>query len=190
MDNPLTSEQTRVCSRCYGEYDISFFRSEGQRAASAVAASNRRAICVGCELTARTEAKVHDRPFEKAKRTIESHAVKYVKQGLAANKGDFVRRYRWDAKRMAYEIQHAHENTCAYCWQPYAEMEHGLADVTLDIVNPQEPPWYGLNTQWCCQTCNREKQRLSPEDWTKRRICWDAWHSNQTSPVHPRLFDV
>jgi hypothetical protein len=54
-------------------------------------------------------------------------------------------------------------------------MGHGLADITIDIVNPREPPFYDTHVKHCCGTCNKEKSQTPPELWARKLICWDQW---------------
>jgi hypothetical protein len=58
-------------------------------------------------------------------------------------------------------------------------MEHGLADVTLDIIHPELPPYYGINTRWVCMTCNRAKQAMNPGLFGARQKCWAQWSEHQ-----------
>jgi hypothetical protein len=58
-------------------------------------------------------------------------------------------------------------------------MTHGLADVTIDVIDPAKEPFYSTNTRPCCMTCNRAKHDMSPEDWAKRLLGWRLWRARQ-----------
>jgi hypothetical protein len=82
----------------------------------------------------------------------------------------------------------ARRNTCAYCWEKYERMGHGLSDITLDVIDREREPYYRTNTRWCCQTCNREKASLPPWLWERRLIVWPLymrWREGVlASPTH------
>ena len=91
---------------------------------------------------------------------------------------------------MTHDIRHAYENTCPYCWQPFEDMAHGLADLTADIIDPRREPYYRTNVRWCCMTCNREKQKTDPDLWEKKLEMWARWRVNQTTqPEQLTFFD-
>ncbi len=70
-------------------------------------------------------------------------------------------------------------------------MGHGLADLTLDIQDPTRPPHYCTNTKWCCQTCNRDKGPMSPEEFEAQRQISKLWKLPKTEPPEQgMLFDV
>jgi len=108
---------------------------------------------------------------------------------LIERPADLRHRYGWDIDRMAHDLLHTHENTCPYCWQPFSEMEHGLADVTLDVVDPDAEPHYRTNTRWCCASCNREKGRTPPHDWAVKLACWERWRQRPPMAAQLGLFD-
>lgn len=174
----------RRCKRCHTPYEglevEAFFRRT-----SSTHRSMRMAVCIGCELTARTRRKQENRPLEKARRTLHHHADKYVLAGSATSRDDFARRYGWKLEQMAHDIEHAMGNGCPYCWQAFAEMEHGLADCTLDIVNPGQLPYYRTNIRWCCKTCNTEKARTPPDLWGAKLQAWERWRQWTANPYPP-----
>jgi hypothetical protein len=127
-------------------------------------------VCIGCELTERNDPTPEERARRKAYNTINHHAEK---RGMTPT--DFAKRYDWNIERMVYDITHGHENTCAYCWERYERMGHGLSDITLDVIDRDREPYYRTNTRWCCQTCNREKSSLPPWRWERRLIVWPLY---------------
>jgi hypothetical protein len=171
----LTEMGSVVCQTCGTTYPADVAEMFFRRGWSSRIRDERRRVCIGCEQTLRDERKRLCRAKTKAHDTIANHANKY-----GMRKADFARKYGWDADRIAHDVEHAYENTCNYCWRPYAEMEHGLADVTIDIVDPQKEPYYATNTKPCCRTCNTEKGPLNPEQWARKRIGWQLWQDHQT----------
>lgn len=85
---------------------------------------------------------------------------------------EFSRVYAWKAERMAHDVLHASDNTCGYCWTAYADMGHGLSDLTFDVRDRDSLPYYHTNVQICCATCNQEKATMAPEIWARRLIEW------------------
>lgn len=162
----------RRCRRCGGTYSEAFFRAWGDNGRCH---QRVRPVCIGCELTARTERKRRNRSLEKARRTLYHHADKYIRLGVATSRDDFAERFGWDVRDMAHDIDHATANGCPYCRRPFAEMEHGLADCTLDVIHPDQLPYYRSNARWCCQTCNNEKRRTAPEQWGAKLRDWEQW---------------
>jgi hypothetical protein len=88
---------------------------------------------------------------------------------------EFAKEFGWKIKRMAHDVLHAAENTCCYCWSPYEAMGHGLSDLTFDIVDRSEKPFYHTNVRVCCATCNQEKSTLDPEIWAQRLVTWPQY---------------
>lgn len=129
-----------------------------------------RSVCKGCEQTARDAVKLRDRWRPKVGDCIRRHARR-----LDLEPDVLRHEYGWDITRMAHDAEHTYENWCPYCAQPFALMDHGLADITLDIFDPSQPPYYGVNTRWICATCNREKGRTSPSEWAALLAAWERW---------------
>lgn len=150
--------------------ELSGFRRNPQRAH----ARARRMVCIGCEITGRTEEKYQNRFLAKARSTLARHAAK---KGLKPK--EFADRYGWAVPRMAHDDEHAYGNGCHYCGTKFLTMGHGLADITLDVVDPREEPYYATNTRWVCGTCNRQKSSMPPGLWSRRLKFWRDWKSNR-----------
>ena len=169
----------RTCSKCGGTFREQGFRRNHSCVKYTKRKSERHPVCRICEITARTKVS-HDNPaLVKARNTLRHHAARFLEQGVITDKNELQTRYGWGAKQMAHDIDHAHKNGCPYCHRSFADMEHGLADVTLDIVDPEKAPFYRTNVRWVCRTCNTEKQRTPPEEWADYREYCDEWRDWQ-----------
>ena len=65
-------------------------------------------------------------------------------------------------------------------------MGHGLADITLDIIDRSQPPYYRTNTKWCCQSCNRKKSARTPEFFEQDRQVYELWEATQALAADQR----
>jgi hypothetical protein len=138
-----------------------------------------RRVCRGCSQTNRDTKKRADRSVEKARLTYARHALQFIRSGIIKTKADLGRLFGWDVQQMAHDIKHDFGNGCPYCHRKFASMGHGLRDITLDIVNPGLQSYYTTNVRWVCNTCNTEKQRLSPDNWGALRQSWERWKRDQ-----------
>ena len=172
----------KECSRCGRPTPDFFFGLNHARYASL---AKRRAICLGCEQDARDSAKIIKRERIKVRDTLRRHAVKFIKLGKADSRVDFSDKFGWNIDDMTHDLEHAYENGCTYCRRLFKTMGHGLSDITLDITDPRQDPFYSTNTRWICSTCNREKSRTPPDLWAAKLIEWakyEAWkiaHKNR-----------
>jgi len=113
-----------------------------------------------CRQETQDRLKEKDRAPAKARAILYSHCERYNRRnGTRLTPNQFAIKFDWSVKQIAHDIAHAHENWCSYCRGAYKGMGHGLADVTLDIINPEDPPYY-TNTRFCCATCNRRKGEM------------------------------
>lgn len=145
---------------------------------------HRRRVCQLCEQTARRKQR---NPWAvKAQGVIRHHAVR-----LGIDRDELVTVYGWDPQRLALHAEHQYAGGCNYCGEPYAGMGHGLADITLDIQDPNRRPYYCTNTKWCCQSCNRDKGAMSPEAFEARRQVLNHWkRSKNQPPAQGMLFEA
>jgi hypothetical protein len=172
----------RKCRKCNGEYSEGFFvgHDNSQRAG----ASYKDKVCIGCQQSARDKAKRHNRPREKARRTIRSHSDKYIKLGEVKTQDEFIDMFGWDIDQMAHDISHAFTNSCPYCLESFKDMGNGLADVTLDVIDSKELPWYKTNTKWVCGTCNNAKKTKSRQLWEERMRDYQKWNEQREKLNH------
>jgi hypothetical protein len=148
------------------------FRPSGvTQDASCVKRGYLATVCRPCEQTRRDEVKASDRWDTKARDTIRRHAER-----LSIPKDELVGRYGWSASVLSHEAEHSYGNGCSYCGERYLDMGHGLADITLDIIDRDKPPYYRTNTKWCCQTCNRKKGVMEPEKFELDRQVFEVWN--------------
>ena len=163
--------ETKKCSKCGGEWPLqACFRQRNRPGEEPGAPSSYHPVCVMCEITDRNDPTPEERAKRKAQNSIERHAQKWK-----ITPSEFAKRYGWEIARMSYDIMHGLDNTCPYCYERFADMGHGLSDITLDIVDPKREPYYRTNTKWCCSTCNSEKARMAPELWEQRLIVWPQY---------------
>ncbi len=151
------------CRKCPGEFDPIFFRQYNPD-------GYINLVCIGCEQTRTDQIKLKNRPKHKAAGAIRRHAKKYNMKPT-----EFANKYGWHLENMVHDLKHTHDNGCMDCREPFASMGHGLQDVSIDITDTLKDPFYGVNTRWICQSCNRLKGSLSPEKWAKKLIAWRQW---------------
>jgi hypothetical protein len=174
----------RTCARCGTSYPSALSEAAFRSAASLRDASSRKyraTICRPCEQTRRDKLKLLNRWAVKARDTIRRHAIR-----LQVPKPDLVNVYGWDPKRLAHDAEFQYSNGCNYCGGLYADMGHGLTDITLDLVDARRPPYYRTNTKWCCQTCNRKKGDRGPEFFEADRQVYELWNVAQRLPPEER----
>jgi len=178
----MASPKRRRCSRCGGVFDEIFF-SRNTRGSAIANPSNWRSVCNGCQQTGRDTVKRGNRPLAKARATTRTHSRKYIGRGLASDLADFKDRYGWDDQQMAHDIEYQSGNGCPYCHKQFSSMAHGLADVTLDVVDPQALPFYRTNCRWVCSTCNKAKRDDPPELWARKLQCWAQFEATQKNEM-------
>jgi hypothetical protein len=144
-------------------------------------------ICRPCEQTAHDNAKQADRFAAKARDALRRHAAR-----LGITKADLTARYGWEVGHMAEEARQTYAGSCPYCFAAFDLMGHGLQDLTLDIVDRTQPPYYRTNTRWVCQTCNRAKGSLAPADFEADREVYALWEIGRRATAEDRglLFDL
>lgn len=169
----MSEAKTKTCSKCGGNYDAAVFFRRNDLAYTP-ARSGSRPICIGCEQNDRDETKRRNRWLTKARDALRGHARK-----LGFTTSELADTYGWSTERMAHEAEHAYDNGCPECGDSFRDMGHGLADITLDVIDPQSPPIYGMNTRWICMTCNRAKGRTSLALRAAKHLAWAQWREQQ-----------
>lgn len=159
--------EEKCCKECGILYDAEWFVKTSVVSVVSLVKQQRitpqrRNICPMCNQTAKDKKKHENRAIEKARRIIYSHGKKLAGTYGIKNGRDLIDRFGWSINRLQHDINHAYNNGCSYCGTLYKSMEHGLRDLTLDIVNREAAPYYGTNTHLCCATCNSMKGQRSP----------------------------
>lgn len=174
------------CKRCgttyYGDEIEAMFTTRNETKNSKKYTSSNL-VCNACLLTARTEAKLVNRFIAKAKNTFKHHAKAFMevrkdRPAWITAPAELADRFLWDVARIAHDMEHAWQNGCE-CGQKFQEMPNGLHDLTVDIINPADPPYWGLNTRFICTTCNRKKSRTKPSLWGAMKAAWARWNKRQ-----------
>src|SRR5262245_25532236 len=75
-------------------------------------------------------------------------------------------RYGWDLGQIAHELAIHLANGCRYCRRPFDPSN--LGGMTVDIVDPERPPYWRTNTAICCFECNQRKRKAGPDAWEER----------------------
>lgn len=184
MDRPR-----KQCRECLGWYDRQAgfalnSRSGGYTRITTIP-RQRRSRCIACEQNSRDEAKRRNRWTKKARDTLGRHARKYK-----LSPAEFRARYSWSVERIAHDMEHAFDNTCSFCWKPYADMPGGYASVTIDIFDRDAEPFYQTNTRCCCPTCNTEKGKMTPEEWARRLQFYREHAENELKRKNNRLLGL
>lgn len=165
-----------VCAECSGCFDAEsgFAANFGYtRITKSSRVQYRRRKCIRCEQNARDAAKQANRWLIKARDTLGRHTRRYNEtHNTSLTPTQFSHKFFWVPARIAHDMRHAYDNTCMYCWYPYAKMPSGIASVTIDIRDRDDDPAYHINVCVCCNTCNTEKGRMTPEQWQRRLQYW------------------
>ena len=175
-------DEMRKCRCCGGDYTASFFTPKpGRRFRnSRVAIATRDSTCKACRQTARDRRKAERRARVKAQRTLRTHWQRYCKKtGERISQSQFAERFGWDLDQMAHDIEHAAGNGCPYCHRAFALMEGGLHNVSLDIIDPRDPPYYSANVRWVCKTCNSAKGDMTLAQFGEHLANWKKWERRQ-----------
>jgi len=129
---------------------------------------------MGCERTAHDQKKQRDRMLQKIRDVIRRHAQKL---GVARER--LVHHYGWTVEKLRHDALDHYENKgCGYCEKAFHKGDT-MNDLTLDIVDPNRPPFYSFNVKWICNACNRMKLRASPVIFHIRLAMWKRWHAAQ-----------
>jgi hypothetical protein len=174
------AQRTKRCESCGGHYLLDFFRLANAKAtASAGDACLYRNRCIGCEMLFKRREQADERFRRKARGTLSRHGAKLKEEGKIKEQGDLEEFYGWSIDTMIKDIKHVLKEGCSYCRQGIDITEQGLGGITLDICDPQKPPHYSTNVEWCCARCNSEKQQTLRDVWGARLSMWDRWRRHR-----------
>jgi len=139
-------------------------------------------LCYPCRQERRDAIKFANRWVEKARATRRAHAKK-----LDISVPVLEHDYGWELARMACELEHAYGGNCPECGQAFVEMPNGIQDLTVDVIDRDAAPVWGVNTRPLCQTDNRRKGIATP---AKRAAIALAYRIRRGQPAAARLFDM
>lgn len=165
--SPQWRTEHRTCVRCNGRYPMVGFYT----ASSSIRTRTYKSwVCRLCRQTVNDRRKSENRFRDKTTSVIRREGRRLADPDrlggpLIEAPGDLVSIYGWTADRLERLLRHAFEGECIGCEAEFDEMPHGLANLTLDIREPDQPPWLESNVQFLCATCNKTKQRLSGPEW-------------------------
>lgn len=155
---------TKICRQCKLRKPIEEFRIVGKM--RDLTHLKRLSTCKVCEVTNRCTQKELD-PYKPAfAQRRRDHARRY---GCTVKE---LEQLGWDAERRTIEMRAQFENGfCPNCIETadgavqvhfYRDMSRGLAELTIDRINPDLAPIWPGNVQWLCATCNKRKQDRDP----------------------------
>lgn len=157
METFALSGTEKPCKQCGIFFPIEWFTVRRSSIVTSKYTFLLHNTCPMCNQTSKDKKKHENRAIEKARRLIYSHGKRLAGKWGIVNGRDLVERFGWSIEQLAHDINHAYNNGCSYCHTLYRDMEHGLRDITLDILNVDSSPFYETNTNWCCSTCNSIK---------------------------------
>lgn len=181
----MNATEQRPCKVCgatyYGDEVDAMFLGKFDKSTSR---KYHGAVCNPCKLTARTQEKEVSRFLVKARNTIKGHAKKWSKaddpaQRWVSSVAELIDRFLWNDVRIAHDMEHAWQNGCADCERKFQDMPGGIHDLTLDIIDRSQPPYYGTNTRFVCTTCNRKKSKTPAHLWGAMKAGWARWNKRQ-----------
>ena len=170
----------RTCKECGETYDADVFfgRNHARKRRGEICIS-RQAVCKLCRQTARDKKKYEDPWYLKAKNAYRSHGRKLTRQGKIAHSSELRTKYGWSVARIEHDMRHHWENGCQYCQKPFQGMPNGMGELTVDIHNPKEAPYYPDNIKYICWTCNAAKGLMTPSQFARYRRMSARWQKRQ-----------
>lgn len=179
------------CSRCGKVKPLDEFPINVTRRSELTPTIYRKRACKVCEVERRLAKKQANRfadAFDNRRRRHASSTGYTVAQLKAMG---------WDDRRpreMEAQFRHGFCPTCIDddgTVHYFRDMTQGLAELTIDIVDPSKPPVWPGNVQWLCMTCNRAKQKRSGLETGLERVMVRQWEADERGePVQLNIFDV
>ena len=170
----------KTCTRCGKTKPVEDFRVDVTNRREVTPKIYRKRVCKICEVELRLEKKNANQYLNAFRQRRRSHASS-TGHGVATLKA-----MGWDEMQRSREMQAQFENGfCPACIDDdgtvhfFRDMSEGLAELTIDIIDPGSPPVWPGNVQWLCMTCNRRKQKRSSLEDGLERVMVRQWISDQ-----------
>jgi 5-methylcytosine-specific restriction endonuclease McrA len=160
--------QTRICPECGILKPEEEFRIRRAYTPNGeVEKLYRVKVCKVCEVDRRIRAREANPYLFAFRHRRRNHARSL---GLSV---DDLRRLGWDEERRSIEMEAAFEfGYCPHCIEigadgkaivhHFRDLDGGLRDLTIDVINPGLPPQWPGNVQFLCSTCNSRKHSSDP----------------------------
>lgn len=176
MPMPSWQEPMKRCvGPCGEDYPLDWFPVK-RRTGWGMYTSPRVPWCKACWQYERDKRKYLNRFLIKVRNTRRTHAVRLTKiLGQVFTTTILERVYGWELDVMATDAEHAYAGACGHCHIHYKAMPNGLGSMTLDIRDRAAEPVYGANTDWMCETGNRQKGILTMAEWSREQMLWRRW---------------
>jgi len=72
---------------------------------------------------------------------------------------------------MAEDLQFMEQGKCTDCRHKF----NGRADLSFDITDRDQPPYYSVNVRIICLTCNRRKGKMAKTEYGAFMADQDPW---------------
>lgn len=176
----------KTCARCRKTKPLDEFRVHSTFGRELTPKIYRKKICKICEVEVRLEKKQENRCLDAFRQRRRAHA-RSTGYSVAQLKA-----MGWDELQRSREMQAQYDNGfCPGCIDDdgtvhfYRDMTQGLAELTIDIIDPAAPPVWPGNVQWLCMTCNRRKQRKSGLEHGLERAMVRQWIAEEHTDPGP-----
>lgn len=165
----------RWCDGCRELHAVTFFARKRAGGDALPPRSRREPKCRACAQERSDAIKQVNRFRIKATSTLRAHA-----RSLGLSVDELRNEFRWSVDQIAHDAERAWGNGCPDCRKPFTVIASGLGDLTLDVIDPQGKPYYGLNTRWICMTCNRHKHTTSKDQYGSDLVEWQRHEARRT----------
>lgn len=188
----IVAEPTKLCRRCHKRLPATTDYFARHRIAHGV--TQLEATCRMCK----ADIRHRENPWRvKAWRTIELHTHAYMDEytrtpqafpSWDGSYATFAKAYGWAPGLIAGEMQAAYEGPCRSCGGYFKEMGHGRGDLTVDIIDPSQEPFYQYNTRLVCRSCNGRKGARMPHKEARLRQAYERWQATEHENHQPSLW--
>jgi len=190
----IAAGPAKLCRRCHKRLPATTDYFAKHRTSAGV--TRLEATCRMCK----AEIRHRENPWRvKAWRTIELHThacmneYRRSPQAFPSWDGNYVtfaKIYGWAPGLIAGEMKAAYEGPCRSCGVCFREMGHGRGDLTVDIIDPNQEPFYQYNTRLVCRSCNSRKGARRPDDEARLKLAYERWQATKHEHRQPLLWDL